>query len=128
MFNGGLHIKTTLDFGMQRAAEQAIAGYLPGPGGPTASLVAIENSTGQVRAMVGGRNYNKTPFQPRHRGRAPAGILVQGIRPGGGLGGRHLPGVGVALAPKDLLRAQPRTARKSSWCTTTKAPTRARTR
>jgi penicillin-binding protein 1A len=62
VFNGGLRIKTTLDLGLQRAAEQAIDGYLPGPAGPAASLVAIENSTGQVRAMVGGRNYDKTPF------------------------------------------------------------------
>ncbi len=62
VFNGGLRIKTTLDLDLQRAAEQAINGYLPGPGGPAAALVAIENSTGQVRAMVGGRNYDKTPF------------------------------------------------------------------
>jgi penicillin-binding protein 1A len=62
VYNGGLHIKTTLDLGMQRAAEQAVNGYLPGPEGPTAALVAIENSTGEVRAMVGGRNYDETPF------------------------------------------------------------------
>jgi penicillin-binding protein 1A len=62
VFDGGLKIKTTLDLGLQRAAEQAIDGYLPGPEGPTAALVAIENSTGEVRAMVGGRNYDQTPF------------------------------------------------------------------
>jgi penicillin-binding protein 1A len=61
-FNGGLHIKTTLDLDLQRAAEQAVNNYLAYPGGPTASLVAIENSTGEVRAMVGGRNYDQTPF------------------------------------------------------------------
>jgi penicillin-binding protein 1A len=61
-FDGGLHIETTLDLDLQRAAEQAVAGYLPGPSGPTAALVAIENSTGEVRAMVGGRSYNETPF------------------------------------------------------------------
>jgi penicillin-binding protein 1A len=61
-FAGGLRIKTTLDLELQRAAEQAINTYLSYPGGPTASLVAIENSTGEVRAMVGGRSYNETPF------------------------------------------------------------------
>jgi penicillin-binding protein 1A len=61
-FDGGLRVKTTLDLDLQRSAEQAVGGYLPGPSGPTASLVAIENSTGEVRAMVGGRNYNETPF------------------------------------------------------------------
>ncbi len=61
-FEGGLKIRTTLDLGMQRAAEQAVDNYLAYPGGPTASLVAIENSTGEVRAMVGGRNYNESGF------------------------------------------------------------------
>jgi penicillin-binding protein 1A len=61
-FDGGLRVKTTLDLDLQRSAEQAVRGYLPGPEGPTASLVAIENSTGEVRAMVGGRSYNETPF------------------------------------------------------------------
>ena len=61
-YYGGLQIHTTLDLGMQRAAERAIAGYLPGPEGPTAALVAIENSTGKVRAMVGGRSYDESPF------------------------------------------------------------------
>ncbi len=61
-YYGGLQIHTTLDLGLQRTAEQAIAGYLPGPEGPTAALVAIENSTGKVRAMVGGRGYDESPF------------------------------------------------------------------
>jgi penicillin-binding protein 1A len=61
-FDGGLKIKTTLDLELQRAAEQAVNAYLSYPSGPTASLVAIENSTGEVRAMVGGRNYNESPF------------------------------------------------------------------
>ena len=61
-FDGGLKIKTTLDLQLQRAAEQAVGAYLANPEGPSASLVAIENSTGEVRAMVGGRNYNESPF------------------------------------------------------------------
>jgi penicillin-binding protein 1A len=36
--------------------------YLANPEGPTASMVAIENATGEVRAMVGGRNYDDSPF------------------------------------------------------------------
>jgi penicillin-binding protein 1A len=62
LFDGGLRVKTTLDLDLQRASEQAVNGYLPGPGGPTAALVAIENSTGDVRAMVGGRNFQSSPF------------------------------------------------------------------
>jgi penicillin-binding protein 1A len=61
-FDGGLKIKTTLDLELQHAAEHAVNAYLESPEGPTASLVAIENSTGEVRAMVGGRDYSTTPF------------------------------------------------------------------
>jgi penicillin-binding protein 1A len=61
-FDGGLRIKTTLDLDLQRAAEQAVGTYLSDPSGPTASLVAIENSSGEVRAMVGGRSYAESPF------------------------------------------------------------------
>ncbi|HEV3048232.1 MAG TPA: transglycosylase domain-containing protein [Solirubrobacteraceae bacterium] len=61
-FYGGLKITTTLNLELQRAAEQAVDNYLSYPEGPTASLVAIENSTGEVRAMVGGRDYDESPF------------------------------------------------------------------
>jgi penicillin-binding protein 1A len=91
VYNGGLQIKTTLDLGLQRAAEQAVNGYLPGPEGPAAALVAIENSTGEVRAMVGGRNYDATPFNLATEGeRQPgssfkafdlAAALTDGISP-----------------------------------------------
>jgi penicillin-binding protein 1A len=59
---GGLKVRTSLNLDLQRAAEQAVDGYLPGPEGPSASLVAIDNATGEVRAMVGGRDYNESPF------------------------------------------------------------------
>jgi penicillin-binding protein 1A len=90
-FDGGLRITTTLDLDLQRAAEHAIGNYLGYAGGPTASLVAIENSTGDVRAMVGGRDYNESPFNLATSGeRQPgssfkafdlAAALEQGISP-----------------------------------------------
>jgi penicillin-binding protein 1A len=68
-YYGGLKIRTTIDLGMQQAADQAISEELPyGSGLPSASLVAIDNKTGQVRAMVGGpivsgqEDYNQFPF------------------------------------------------------------------
>ncbi len=72
-FDGGLKIKTTLDLGLQRAAEGAVGNYLANPSGPTAALVAIENSTGEVRAMVGGRDYNTTPFNLATEGQRQPG-------------------------------------------------------
>jgi penicillin-binding protein 1A len=72
-FDGGLQVRTTLDLDMQRAAERAVDAFLPGPEGPTAALVAIENSTGEVRAMVGGRDYNETPFNLATQGERQPG-------------------------------------------------------
>jgi penicillin-binding protein 1A len=90
-FAGGLRIKTTLDLELQHAAEQSIEGYLAYSGDPSASLVVIENSTGEVRAMVGGRNYDQSPFNLATEGeRQPgssfkafdlAGALEDGISP-----------------------------------------------
>jgi penicillin-binding protein 1A len=69
-YYGGLRIRTTLDLPMQQAADQAIAQDLPygGSDSPVASLVAIDNRTGEVRAMVGGpivdghEDYGQYPF------------------------------------------------------------------
>jgi penicillin-binding protein 1A len=72
-FDGGLRITTTLDLELQRAAEQSVDNYLSDPAGPTASLVAIENSTGEVRAMVGGRNYADSPFNLATNGQRQPG-------------------------------------------------------
>ena len=61
VFAGGLKVKTTIDPELQQAAESAIVGRLAGVG-PDAALVAIKNSTGEVRAMVGGSDFNSRPF------------------------------------------------------------------
>jgi penicillin-binding protein 1A len=71
-FGGGLKVKTTLDLDLQRAAEQSITGILPA-GGPTASLVAIENKTGKIRAMVGGFDFDKKPFNLATQGHRQPG-------------------------------------------------------
>src|SRR3954454_5987449 len=91
-FEGGLRVRTTLDFDFQQAAEKAINGRLPYAGGPTASLVAIDNATGEVRAMVGGRDYNQQAFNLATQGQRQPGssfkpftlaeALKSGIGPG----------------------------------------------
>jgi penicillin-binding protein 1A len=62
-YYGGLKIRTTIDLPLQQAAENAVNDELPqGEGLPSASLVAIDNKTGEVRAMVGGPDYQTDPF------------------------------------------------------------------
>jgi penicillin-binding protein 1A len=57
LFEGGLRIVTTIDLGMQRAAERAVASVLTEPGDPYGAMTAIDPRSGYVRAMVGGRDY-----------------------------------------------------------------------
>jgi penicillin-binding protein 1A len=90
-FGGGLKIRTTLDLEYQKAAEQAIAGRLAGVG-PSSALVAIDNKTGAIRAMVGGSDFQQRPFNLATQGLRQPGssfkpftlvaALEKGISPG----------------------------------------------
>ena len=76
VFSGGLNIRTTIDPELQAAAEQAIAGRLAGIG-PSASLVAIGNDTGEVKAMVGGPDFNARPFNLATNGHRQPGSAIK---------------------------------------------------
>ena len=90
---GGLRIQTTLDLGLQRAADNVVKRWLGDPPiGPNAALVAIDNDTGEVRAMVGGTDYSQVPFNLATQGQRQPGsafkpfvlatALRRGISPG----------------------------------------------
>lgn len=78
---GGLKIDTTIDAGLQRAAEKAVAGRLQqieqrsdfrqqhhvGKGGEPAemlqgALIAMDNASGGITAIVGGRDFAKSKY------------------------------------------------------------------
>lgn len=96
--NGGLYIYTTLDPGVQNAAQQALESQLtkiehqpnfhhplkasyhpPEEGEDTAmpylegAVVTIDNASGGIRALVGGRDYSQSKF---NRALAPANRQV----------------------------------------------------
>ncbi|MEA2302112.1 MAG: penicillin-binding protein [Solirubrobacteraceae bacterium] len=72
-FDGGLVVKTTLDYDLQRKAEKAVDDYLADPSGPSAAMVVIDNATGEVRALVGGRDFNTHPFNLATQGQRQPG-------------------------------------------------------
>ena len=119
---GGLRVQTTLDLGLQRAAAQAVEAWLPDPSGPSASLVAIDNRTGEVRAMVGGRDYTKTPFNLATQGQRQPGsafkpfVLATALQRGIAPARRGSPPSRPSTCP---------TAARSSSSTTTRTHTRA---
>jgi penicillin-binding protein 1A len=87
-FRSGWRVQTTLDIDMQAAAEHAVRGFLSNPDGPTASLVAIDNDSGEVRAMVGGPSDIEKPFNLATQGQRQPGsafkpfVLAAAIRQG----------------------------------------------
>jgi penicillin-binding protein 1A len=76
VFAGGLKVRTTIDPELQQAAESAIVGRLAGVG-PDAALVAIKNGTGEVRAMVGGSDFNARPFNLATNGHRQPGSAIK---------------------------------------------------
>ncbi|MCB0830453.1 MAG: transglycosylase domain-containing protein, partial [Solirubrobacterales bacterium] len=89
-FFGGLKVKTSLDLEVQQATEDAINSTIGGIG-PSASVVIINNKDATVDAMVGGSDYDTTPFNLATQGYRQPGstikpfilttALAQGISP-----------------------------------------------
>ena len=59
---GGLKVYTTLNIDMQKAAEEAFEQIFPENSAIQGALVAIEPDSGYVRALIGGRDYQESPF------------------------------------------------------------------
>lgn len=59
---GGLRIYTTLDLNMQRQAEKAMNQFLGKKEGLQGALLAIDPENGHIRAMVGGKDYQKSQY------------------------------------------------------------------
>lgn len=60
LHRGGLRVTTTLDWDKQEKAEQAVAdniGKVDQYGGSNAALVSIDAHSGQIKAMVGSRDF-----------------------------------------------------------------------
>ena len=61
--HGGLKIYTTLDPAMQKKAEETIAKVLPADNPDLqVALVAMDPTTGHIKAMVGGRDYKQSQY------------------------------------------------------------------
>lgn len=69
LYKGGLQIYTTLDLNMQKTAERALESHLSDFDikHPTATvvqgaLIALDPKNGHIKALVGGRNFEKSQF------------------------------------------------------------------
>src|SRR4051794_20639057 len=89
-FGGGYQIHSSLDLDMQNTAQDIAESTLSGIA-PTASVVVLDNATGEVKAMVGGNDFENHPFNLATNGHRQPGssfkpftlatALSQGISP-----------------------------------------------
>lgn len=73
VYRGGLRVATTLDPKAQSAAEKAIKAILNKKDDPSAALVAVRPGTGEVLAMVGGRDFETQQYNVAVQGRRQPG-------------------------------------------------------
>lgn len=59
---GGLRVYTTLDVKQQEIAEEVVDQIVASGSEIQTGMVAMDPETGYVRAMIGGRNYEESPF------------------------------------------------------------------
>jgi 1A family penicillin-binding protein len=69
LYTAGLKIESTLDPGMQKAAQNAMDQRLPrlyhnprGLSQPQGALIALDPATGEIRALIGGTDFGKSQF------------------------------------------------------------------
>jgi penicillin-binding protein 1B len=118
---GGLSIFSTLDAGFQRAAESAVASGLAalerrhprlarGRVRPEAALVALDPVTGDILALVGGRDAARSPFNRAVAARRQPGSLMKPIVAAAALaraGNDHVLTLASVLADEPLEVAVP---------------------
>lgn len=79
---GSLVVETTLDTGLQRSAERAVAELIGGRGrarGISQAAVVVLSMDGAVRAMVGGRSYGRSQFNRAVQARRQPGSAFKPI-------------------------------------------------
>ncbi len=88
VFGGGLNVQSTIDLRLQKLARRAIGTVLKEPNGPSAALVAIRPTTGEIVAMYGGDNFRQSQFNLAVQGERQPGssfkpfVLATALRQG----------------------------------------------
>lgn len=98
LFNSGLSLQTTLDLTMQKAAEAAIQKYLPANPGLQVSLLAMDPKTGEIKAMVGGRDYASSTYNRALAKRQPGSSFKPIL---------YLTALDNGLTPSTMVKSEP---------------------
>ncbi|MFC4770158.1 transglycosylase domain-containing protein [Effusibacillus consociatus] len=100
LYSSGMILHTTIDLNMQKAAEAAIQKFLPAAPGLQASLIAIDPKTGHIKAMVGGRDFNQSPFNRVTAKRQPGSAFKPFV---------YLAALEAGATPSKMVKSEPTT-------------------
>ena len=100
-FSGGLDIHTSLDLDMQNTVQQIASDSLAGIA-PTASVVVLDNKTAEIKAMVGGSDYERYPFNIATQGYRQPGSTWKPFTLATALSVGHSPSEVFASQPKQF--------------------------
>ena len=118
---GGLTVETTLNPIWQKAAADVVQSFVSNEGSyqgfSQASLVAIDPSTGEIRSMVGGTDFNKSQFNRATQAQRQPGSTFKAILYATAIATGMSPWDGYQDAPFKVDGYQPQNANRkySGW-------------
>lgn len=100
---GGLRVYTTIDPKQQEAAEKQVQAVISPDSEIQAALVAMDPKNGHVKAMVGGRDYGKSPFNRAVQAIRAPGSTIKPLL--------YYAALGNGYTPSTLIRSEQTTFR-----------------
>ncbi|MCA0170535.1 transglycosylase domain-containing protein [Bacillus sp. RAR_GA_16] len=98
---GGLHVYTTLDATMQKAAEKWVDSTIDPKSDIQAALVAMEPTSGAVKVMIGGRDYSESKFNRATMAKRTPGSTFKPLL--------YYAAIKNGFTPSTLVRSEPTT-------------------
>ncbi|WP_059171806.1 transglycosylase domain-containing protein [Bacillus sp. FJAT-27445] len=100
---GGLRVYTTIDPKQQEAAEKQIKSVISPKSEIQAALVAINPKNGHIKAMAGGRDYEKSPFNRAVQATRAPGSTIKPLL--------YYAALGQGYTPSTMIRSEQTTFR-----------------
>ncbi|MGG3799906.1 transglycosylase domain-containing protein [Metabacillus fastidiosus] len=97
----GLKIHTTLNQNMQEIAEEVITKSIDTNSLIQTGFIAMDPNTGEVKALVGGRNYEESPFNRVTQAKRQPGSTMKPIL--------YYAAVNTGFTPSTVMRSEPTT-------------------
>lgn len=100
---GGLKVYTTLDLKQQKIAEETVSNIISADSDIQTGLVSMNPKNGYVKAMVGGKNYEESPFNRAYQAVRQPGSTIKPLL--------YYAALEHGFTPATMIRSEPTTFR-----------------